>query len=88
MTDAERAVHWAKEIEKAQLYKEATINGRAYPRVRYGDGDIPGLPFDQYRETCRDCGVKLGQYHVENCCVERCPKCGGQAIACMCANEP
>ncbi len=34
------------------------------------------------KDTCWDCGVKIGEYHNENCDVERCPGCGNQLLCC------
>jgi hypothetical protein len=49
-------------------------------RVRYGQekedwGAGDGLP-------CHDCAVKPGGCHHPGCDVERCPRCGAQAIGC------
>lgn len=48
-------------------------------------GRIPYTPdSDRY---CHDCNVGPGQFHHPGCDMERCPKCGGQAIACGCSDE-
>lgn len=49
------------------------------PRDRNEDGSR--VPYD-----C-SCGAKPGEHHVPGCSVERCARCGRQAIACPCVYE-
>ncbi|NUZ07604.1 hypothetical protein [Piscinibacter koreensis] len=72
---------WAERIAEAQTQTHVEIDGKLYPRRRYGS-DHPDSVALQPR--CGDCGVELGQLRVPTCCVERCPRCDGQAITCRC----
>lgn len=75
---------WQEKIDDAQLDTAIEIGGKTYDRIAYGE-DHPHM---DVRPRCRDCGVKIGQLHVPDCCVERCPACKlGQAITCLCG-EP
>lgn len=70
-----------KEFEAAQAQTLCMVAGQEFERICYGnEADDWGAE----QSPCHDCGVAKGQYHLIGCDVERCPKCGGQAIYCEC----
>ncbi len=40
-----------------------------------------------WKETCHDCGKKIGEFHEENCDEVRCKYCHEQALSCDCKQE-
>lgn len=61
-----------------------SINGKIYGRVKFGD-EYEGLKEEKPEELrCRDCGVKIGEYHHWKCGIEKCPVCNEQLIGCNC----
>jgi hypothetical protein len=58
-----------------------SIEGASFPRIRYGS-EREDLGAEHW--PCHDCGAVQGATHVPGCDVERCPKCGLQAIGCDC----
>lgn len=59
-----------------------TTTKNVVKRIKCGDeGDLLS---GSNSEFCGDCGAKIGEYHKENCDIERCPICGCQLLSCNC----
>lgn len=67
---------WKAEIDLAQCEPTVDLVDGVYTRLRFGlEPMITPL-------HCPDCAAQTGQFHVVGCTVERCPRCGGQALGC------
>ncbi len=75
---------WPGRLEDAQRQTTVSINGRAVPRIRYGD---EGRSWAPASDPCHDCAAIKGELHVPGCDAERCPACRGQAFVCGCADR-
>lgn len=76
---------WPARVRAAQSITRLTLGDGVHERLRYGEEPgllerVPGYA----REPCHDCAVLSGQYHVLDCDLEECPRCGGQLITCGC----
>jgi hypothetical protein len=60
------------------------LAGESFERVRYGSEEDDWGAASGAR--CHDCNVEPGGLHHLGCDVERCPRCGGQLIACDCGD--
>lgn len=59
------------------------IKGKLYDPILFGDEDEDWVG-DEENPTCGDCGVHVGEKHLDMCDIERCPACGLQFISCDC----
>ncbi len=59
------------------------IKGKLYDPILFGDEDEDWVG-DEENPTCGDCGVHVGEKHLDMCDIERCPTCGLQFISCDC----
>ena len=71
---------WGAFLRRSQKNPRYVIGGKPMERVRHGADAAEG----ETVPTCRDCAAAPGQFHVPGCCLERCPRCSGQAIGCEC----
>ena len=73
--------NWPARIAEAQTVTEYAFYDGTLARIPCGsEGEGWGTPV----EHCGDCGAEAGELHVPRCDLERCPRCGGQAISCGC----
>jgi hypothetical protein len=72
---------WPEKIIGAQQTISLTAEGRAVPRIRYGDEHDD---WGANKNACHDCRVLKSEFHVPGCDGEECPLCGGQLISCDC----
>jgi len=78
---------WPAKLLAAQKTETVSVSGVEFNRIRWGQESIwPSMRADGYvpGERCRDCAAQIGKLHGPGCCVEECPRCGGQFTYCDC----
>jgi hypothetical protein len=93
---------WLDDYWKAQNEKTVLISGKRYRRVRFGQEmrhykrsswkDQVSKEFEAIWEgvlqrPCHDCGVIVGELHLDGCDAEICPRCAGQYLGDSCRTE-
>lgn len=69
---------WPERFEAAQNTFYYSVEGRLVERIRFGD------ELGVSAQSPCSCTAVDGEFHVPGCPNERCPECGGCAIACQC----
>jgi hypothetical protein len=65
--------------------EQAMDPGVSCTTVRYDGEDLDRIRYEPDHDgPCHDCNAPVGGLHHPGCDMERCPACGGQAIACEC----
>ncbi len=81
---------------RAQDEKTIKLSGKRYRRIRWGDEIRRNWSMPKgyevtwaevIKKPCGDCGVILGELHLEGCDIEVCPSRGGQYLCCECRRD-
>ena len=72
---------WPEKIMAAQRTLSYALEGRAIPRIPYGDEHDD---WGANQHACHDCRVLKGEFHVPGCDGEECPVCHTQLLSCDC----
>jgi hypothetical protein len=75
---------WPERIVEAQSQTTYHIDGTEVTRIRYGDET---QDWNATNQTCHDCRVVNGEFHVIGCDVEECPSCHEQILTCDCLDD-
>lgn len=76
---------WAKcDYCDQQMSPGTSCLPHRFGATRNGVGAVDAQPYDGEwtGDICHDCNAPKGGFHHAGCDVERCPKCGLQAIGC------
>jgi hypothetical protein len=86
------AFQWLDDYWRAQDERTVILSGKRYRRIRYGkESFLKNAPVDLKTafaaRPCHDCGAICGEFHLDGCDIECCPRCGGQYFCCSCRTE-
>lgn len=81
MTFEDSDISEALDLYNDNYRENYLIRGQLFRPIFFGEEDFWDFEDD---DTCGDCGCHLGEQHLPNCDIERCPRCGGQMLSCDC----
>ena len=84
LTFDDKGIQKAAENYNVNYKENYLIRGELYRPIFYGEEEDCWGDYEDEENTCGDCGCHLGEQHLPNCDIERCPRCGGQMLSCDC----
>lgn len=83
---------WIDDYSRAQQEKTILLSGKRYRRIRFGKEPLWVEATEEHaaiwqeviKRPCHDCGIIANELHLEGCDMERCPRCKGQNLGCLC----
>jgi len=90
--DVYSVFEWIDDYWQAQGEKTVQLFGKRYRRIRFGNEyKLKGMPVEfatvwqeLMKRPCGDCGVIVGELHLDGCDLEVCPRCHGQYLGICC----
>jgi len=86
---------WIDDYWQAQSEKMVRLSGKRYRRIKFGkEYLLKGMPIEFVtawqeimKRPCGDCGVIVGEIHLDGCDLEVCPRCHGQFLGICCKTD-
>jgi hypothetical protein len=93
--DVYSTFEWIDDYSRAQNEKTVRLSGKRYRRIRFGKEppwkdapqDFAVVGKKVKKRPCHDCGVIVGELHLDGCDMEICPRGKHQYLGCGCRRE-